>query len=456
MEYAVLDIESTGGKYNEEGIMEIAIFRFNGVEITDTFSALINPERPIQAFVSQLTGIKEPMLRAAPKFYEVARRIIEITEDTVLVAHNASFDYRILRTEFSRLGFDYKRPTLCTVALSQKLLPEAESHSLGKLTRSLGIPVSDRHRAYGDALATQKLLKILLLKEGSASVIQSLMRSEETGELSDNQLKLVSALPSATGIYSLYDKQGNLLFVGASANIRQSVTQHFVGRDKFSRSLQKYTKKVQHEISGTLLLAELQARSEQKSGRPKYIRKKDKSASRVRALHRVMDQDGYEGFLQGDRDHWEESEFLFTDQKEMEKFLKDSCQELRLCTLKCGLSASQTDCPIHLDEGHDPDPGMQEEPETYNQRYQKLLSRFSLKNKTVLLQDSGRVTGEKGFVFIRNGKIAGMGYTDLNYQLNSLERIERIMRPLPHNLHTRLMVDTYLREKSSIKTLYFS
>jgi len=455
MEYAVLDIESTGGKYNEEGIMEIAIFRFDGVEITDTFSALINPERPIQAFVSQLTGISEPMLKAAPKFYEVARRILEITEDAVLVAHNASFDYRILRTEFSRLGYDFKRPTLCTVALSQKLLPEAESHSLGKLTRSLGIPVSDRHRAYGDALATQKLLKILLLKDGSTAVIRSLMRSEETGELSDNQLKMVRALPSSTGVYSLYDKQGNLLFVEASADVRQSVTQHFVGRDTFSRSLQKYTRNVQHEISGTLLLAELQARSEQKSAKPKYIRKKGRSTSGIRVLHRVMDQDGYEGFLQGDRDHWEESELLFRDQKEMERFLAESCQDLQLCTLKSGLPSSSAVCPVHPVEGHGPNPGVDEDPETYNQRYQKLLNRFSLKNKTVLLQDSGRITGEKGFVFILNGKIAGMGYTDLNYQLNSLERIEKIMRPLPHNLHTRLLVDTYLREKSSVKTLYF-
>jgi len=99
------------------------------------------------------------MLRSAPKFYEVAKRIVEITEDCILVAHNAQFDYRILTTEFRRLGFDFERENLCTVELSKKLIPDLPSYSLGKLVRSLGIPVSDRHRAAGDATATVKLFQ---------------------------------------------------------------------------------------------------------------------------------------------------------------------------------------------------------------------------------------------------------------------------------------------------------
>ena len=152
--YAVVDVETTGGKYNEEGITEIAIYKFDGNKIVDQFISLINPERPIQPFVVQLTGINEKMLRNAPKFYEIAKRVIEITENSTLVAHNANFDYRMLCTEFNRLGFTYERPTLCTVALSKKLIPEQESYKLGKLVRSLGIPLSDRHRAAGDARAT--------------------------------------------------------------------------------------------------------------------------------------------------------------------------------------------------------------------------------------------------------------------------------------------------------------
>ena len=115
---------------------------------------MVNPEIPIQPFVVKLTGINNHMLVNAPKFFEIAKRIIEITQDCIIVAHNASFDYRILRTEFRRLGYDFQSHTICTVALSQRLLPEQPSHSLGKLVRSLGIPVTDRHRASGDAFAT--------------------------------------------------------------------------------------------------------------------------------------------------------------------------------------------------------------------------------------------------------------------------------------------------------------
>ena len=113
--YAIVDIETTGGKYNEEGVTEIAIYKFDGHEIVDQFISLVNPEREIQPFVVNLTGINSRMLRDAPKFYEVAKRIVEITEDCILVAHNASFDSRILQLEFKRLGFEYKRKTLCTV-----------------------------------------------------------------------------------------------------------------------------------------------------------------------------------------------------------------------------------------------------------------------------------------------------------------------------------------------------
>ena len=163
--YAIVDIETTGGKYNEEGITEIAIYRFDGHEVVDQFISLVNPEIPIQPFVVNLTGINNKMLRDAPKFFEVAKRIVEITTDCILVAHNATFDYRILQMEYKRLGFDYKRKSVCTVELSKKLIAEMESYKLGKLVRALGIPMSDRHTASGDALATVKLFQLLLDKD---------------------------------------------------------------------------------------------------------------------------------------------------------------------------------------------------------------------------------------------------------------------------------------------------
>lgn len=113
--YAVIDLETTGGRFSEEGITEIAIYRYDGHQVVDRLVSLVNPQRPIDPYVSRLTGINNKMLRRAPRFYEIAKRIIEITDGCAIVAHNADFDYRMLRQEFARLGYIFERNTICTV-----------------------------------------------------------------------------------------------------------------------------------------------------------------------------------------------------------------------------------------------------------------------------------------------------------------------------------------------------
>ena len=155
--YSVIDIESNGAGFRKESIIEIAVYRYDGHEIVDQFISLVNPESDITPFVQKLTKISPKMVKTAPKFPEIARRIVEITENTTLVGHNIEFDYRMLRQEFKRLGYDFKINTLDTIPLAKKLIPEAESYSLGKLVKSLGIPLVDAHRASGDARATLDL-----------------------------------------------------------------------------------------------------------------------------------------------------------------------------------------------------------------------------------------------------------------------------------------------------------
>ncbi len=268
--YAVLDIETTGGKYNEEGITEIAIHLFDGHRVIDKFISLVNPEKTIQPFVVNLTGINNNMLRTAPKFHEVAKRIVEITEGSILVAHNAQFDYRILRTEFRRLGYNFERKTLCTVDLSKKLIPDAESHSLGKLVRSLGIAVSDRHRANGDALATLKLFKLLLSKDSNKSIVKQVIRAENLGELSTRQIDIVEQMPSETGLYYMYNKDGEIIYLGRSKDIKRRVNKHFTKDGEKARKLQKETKKVTFELTGSELIAHLKENEELQINRPRF------------------------------------------------------------------------------------------------------------------------------------------------------------------------------------------
>jgi len=137
--YAIIDIETTGQAASSGKITEIAIFVHDGFRVVDSFTSLINPECYIPGFITNLTGIDNEMVRSAPKFYEVARRIVEITQDKIFIAHNVSFDYKFIQEEFKRLGYDYQRKTMCTVRMSRKFLPGHKSYSLGKICDELGI-----------------------------------------------------------------------------------------------------------------------------------------------------------------------------------------------------------------------------------------------------------------------------------------------------------------------------
>ena len=368
--YAVLDIETTGGKYNEEGITEIAIHKFDGHQVVDKFISLINPERNIQPFVVNLTGINNKMLRTAPKFHEVAKRIVEITDGTILVAHNAQFDYRILRTEFRRLGYNFERKTICTVDLSKKLIPDAESHSLGKLVRSLGIAVSDRHRANGDALATLKLFKLLLSKDINKSIIKQVVRAEDLGVLSQRQIDIVEQMPSETGLYYMYNKEGDIIYLGRSRDIKKRVNRHFTGENKIARKLQKETKKVTYELTGNEFIALLKENEELQRNRPRY-------------------------------NAWQER----TTGKEQ-----------------------------FINNGHEP--GL-----------------VAFEEMDMLIVGKGRETGEKSAVWIQYGSLKGMGFFDLNHQINNIHILESIITPMHSDSYVEQIIKTYLRHGKGYKII---
>ena len=437
--YAILDIESTGGKYNEEGITEIAIHRFDGHQVVDKFICLINPEREIQPFVTKLTGINNKMLRSAPKFHEVAKRIVEITEGTVLVAHNAQFDYRILRTEFRRLGYDFQRKTLCTVDLSKQLIPEAESHSLGKLARSLGIPMSDRHRANGDALATLKLFKLLLDKDSDKKIITEVIREETHGELSPNQLDMVFNLPSETGVYYMHDKDGEIIFLGKTKDIKKRVNQHFTNVGKIARKLQKETKKVTYETTGSELIAILKAYLEQKKNRPRY-----NHVSKKKLFTHTIDfsLNGTEHIvLDVEKDRTlEHKKMAFNGTEAAKSFLNKINEEFELCPSSLGEEV----CMSEQNKGI---------AENCNEKVRAAFEKYSIQNKDIALTDRGRQTGERSFILIKNGRLQGFGFVDLNHQINNIHILESIMTPMKSDENTTFIVEAYLRKNNRLKTI---
>ncbi|WP_299278051.1 exonuclease domain-containing protein [uncultured Psychroserpens sp.] len=450
--YAILDIETTGGKYNEEGITEIAIYKFDGHKVIDKFISLVNPEREIQPFVVNLTGINSNMLKTAPKFYEVAKRIVEITEDCIIVAHNAQFDYRILRTEFKRLGFGFKRKTLCTVELSKQLIPDQPSYSLGKLTRALGIPVSDRHRANGDAMATVKLFKMLLSKDIDKHIIKSNVKTEVIKRLNDNHRLIIDKLPSITGVYYIHDESGEIIYIGKSKNIKHRINQHFTNNSTKSKKLQLLAKSVTYEATGSELVALLKESEEIKRNKPLYNRALRRTIF-THALYSFIDENGYINLKIDKTNANEKPITTFSNMQSAKSFMFKVVEQYMLCQKLTGLYPTSSNCFNYTIKSCNGACIHEEAPEDYNKRVQELIAKNSYDNKNMVIIDQGRDIDEKSVIYIENGVFKGLGFYDLNHQINNIEILESIITPMENNRDTQHIIQSYLRRNKRVKTI---
>ena len=453
--YAILDIETTGGKYNEEGITEIAIYKFDGHKVVDQFISLINPERDIQPFVVNLTGINNNMLRNAPKFYEVAKRIVEITEDCILVAHNAQFDYRILTTEFSRLGFEFIRPSLCTVELAKDLIPGQESYSLGKLVRSLGIPVADRHRASGDALATVKLFQMLLDKDTTKKIILESIKLNPKYQLEPKHLDILKDLPSITGVYYIHKANGEIIYIGKSKNIKQRINQHFTSTNQKSKKMQAQVSAVTYDATGSELVALLKESEEIKRLKPIFNRALRRT-SYTHALYSFIDDNNYINLKIDLADGRKKPITTFSNKQSGKSFITKAVEDYRLCQKLTGLYKTKTSC-FNFDIKACDGACIEKEPaETYNLRVEKLITKNSYSNKNMVIIDKGRDIDEHSAILIENGVFKGLGFFNLNYQINNIEVLESIITPMHNNRDTQHIIQSYLRRNKRLKVITFS
>ena len=452
--YAILDIETTGGQYNEEGITEIAIYKFDGHEVVDQFISLVNPEKTIQPFVVNLTGINNAMLRSAPKFYEVAKRIVEITDGCILVAHNASFDYRILRMEFRRLGFDYKKSTLCTVELSKKLIPEQPSYSLGKLVRSLGIPIADRHRASGDAMATVKLFKLLLAKDVEKEIVKSFVKTEVKSGLLPKLLDIVESLPSKTGIYYIHNEKGDIIYIGKSKNIKKRVNQHFTGTSRKSKKIQNEVYTVTFEETGSELIALLKESEEIKINKPIYNRAQRKTLFGW-ALYTQKTPNGYISLKIEKADGRKKEITSFTSLEEGKKILFKMTEQYHLCQKINGLYNTKKSC-FQYDTKQCYGACIEKEStEDYNKRVDNFITENSFANNNMVIIDKGRSHDERSAILIENGIYKGYCFYSLNFQVNNIDILRNIIIPMQSNRDTKNIIQRFLRKHKVQKVLTF-
>lgn len=452
--YTILDIETTGGQFNEEGITEIAIYKFDGHEIVDQFISLVNPEKPIQPFVVNLTGINNAMLQTAPKFYEVAKRIIEITQDTILVAHNAHFDYRILRTEFARLGYNFEIPNICTVELAKKLIPDQASYSLGKLVRALGIPMADRHRASGDALATVKLFKLLLAKDHEKEIVKSYIKTEVEKGLSPKLKEMVDKIPSTTGIYYIHKEDSSVLYIGKSRNMKKRVNQHFAGTTKKCKKIQAEVFDVSYEETGTELIALLKENAEIKINRPVLNRAMRKNIFPY-SLYLEKNNDGYLSLFIRKTDFRKKEFTAFGTEHEAQSALYKITEKHMLCQKINLMDKVKSSCfPYQIKQCYGACVG-EESPELYNIRVNAFLDNNEYQNQNLIIVERGRAVDEKSAVLIENGIFKGFAFFNLNYQVSNVEILKNIITSLPEDRDAKNIILNYLRRKNRAKIIYF-
>jgi len=423
--YSILDVETTGGKFNEEGITEIAIYRFDGEKIVDQFVSLINPEIPIQPFVQQLTGINDKMLINAPKFYQIAKRILEITENSILVAHNSSFDYRMLKIEFERLGYKFYISQLCTVKLSKKIIPDLKSYKLGNLVKNLGIPISNRHRASGDALATVELFKLLLLKDNEKVIVNSLITEAKPSSKNKWQ-KLINKLPNDVGIYYFHDQNGKIIYIGKSNNIKNRVNQHLTGKSKKSLNIQLEAFDITFERTGSELIALLKENTEIKKHKPKFNKLLKKIIKKFcLEICENLDGDKYLRIC-----HYDDT----VNYLECYSSLKTANNRLEFFKKKYELSDSikKNNTNINL-----------------------LIKDLSYKFKNMLLIDKGRDIDEKSVIVVKNNNYIGYGFFTLNHQISNFEVLDSLIVKNEYIENSKEVILKYLKKHKIEKLINF-
>lgn len=294
--FAIVDIETTGGYANKNGITEIAIVLYDGNEIEGTYSTLVNPLLPIQPYVQSMTGITNSMVAVAPLFKEVAPQIFNLLEDRIFVAHNVNFDYSFVKHQLQQEGFNIDLPKICTVRLARKVFPGLPKYGLGSLSKHFNIENNARHRAMGDAQATTTLLKLILEKPIGVEEINKLTKKRKAAQYLPPNLKNgdINNFPSLPGVYYFHDKKDKIVYVGKAINLKKRISSHF-SNNKISKQKQDFLREIYSisfsEYSSDIMAAVMES-IEIKRLWPKF-NKSQKHGERKYGIFQFEDSLGY-------------------------------------------------------------------------------------------------------------------------------------------------------------------
>lgn len=441
--YAVIDVETTGLSPKVERLTEIAIVIFENGHIVDEYSSLINPEKSIPYHITQLTGINNQMVQNAPFFYEIAKKIVELTESCTFVAHNASFDYRFIQAEFARYGYDYQRKIVDTVKLARKMMPGFSSYGLGNLCNQLGIKIENRHRALGDALATVEVLKRILNIESNGQDVTV------KGLHTHLDKKVLESLPQKIGVYYFFNDKSELIYIGKSNNIHSRVYSHLNNTaTRKAMELREKICSVDYELCGSELVALLMESAEIKKHLPIYNRAQRRTNFQW-GIFEDTDAQGYRSLMVYKTSERNDVPLnVFTSKLSAISDLERWTELHGLCQKINGLYQSAGAC-FHY--GIKQCQGAcigEESAESYNLRVDSLLNIFQYENANMLIIEPGRTDDEKSLVLIESNVYRGFGFVSVNELSQSVDVIKSFVKPYTDNKDVAAIIRGFLRHKS--------
>lgn len=447
--YTIIDIETTGNGVKGNKITEISIFKFDGNDVVDEFTTLVNPECEIPYFITGLTGIDNDMVRNAPKFHEITEQILAITTDTIFVAHNVNFDYNIIQNEFKMIGISFSRKKLCTVRLSRKLLPGYNSYSLGKLCSALKIPLTDRHRARGDADATTILFKKLLYTDGAEDVFKSFLNSKSQEATLPPGLPKedFDKLPSKPGVYYFKNSKGKIVYVGKAINIKKRVLSHFYDKATKEIKMCQETSAIDFELSGSEVLALLMESEAIKHHYPEHNRSQKRKIQPY-GIFSYEDRNGVMHLASNTLKMAPNSFFTLYNKTDCRIFLQELCKTYKLCPKFCHLQENVAACSHYDILECDGICRGTETIENYNAKVKKLIKEVKSASENFIIKEKGRTINETALIVVQDNTYIGYGFIDNDITINHINDLMPFIKLQNNTFETKQIITNYCGKNS--------
>jgi DNA polymerase III subunit epsilon len=439
-EYAIVDIETTGGNASGSRITEIAIIIHNGTSIIDRFETLVNPEKEIPVPIFALTGINNEMVRNAPIFDDIAEKVLEMLTDRIFVAHNVNFDYSFIRHELEKAGFKWKARKLCTVRAARKIRPGFKSYSLGNLCQSLDIPLQNQHRAGGDADATAILFSRLLEWDTHRQLEKMVKNTALDQRLPPNlPPEDFDALPEKPGVYYFYNQVNKVIYVGKAINLKKRVASHFSGhkitpqRQHFLRDIHA----ISFEVCATELMALLLECTEIKKLWPVYNRALKRFEPKY-GLYQYEARSGYKYLVTGKLSKFQACIEHFSTVHEGISMLISLKQQFEIDNRFCkyGIATAGENFP---NSDLTPLP----EIDKHNEKIENAIEYLLACKSSFAIIDKGRSANERSCIWVENGHFYGMGYVASDIGFAEPSDVKEYVTPYKSNQYIMHLINSY-------------